>query len=283
MPTLGEIMKEAARNAGFFWEGTTSAIGSPASLKDDALIDSERPATMGKGGFLYLPGIATAGDKLRRISGVAPGTGIITNAGKPYANAASYAAAVEYQWYGLVPPRQQPGEAFSWHEAVNRGLAKVWYEDFDQTMTGVEGAQDRFDVSDIPGVTHAKQIRGVEFRQVLSGTVTTYSDDKINSGGGFWKRTGPTEILVHPAPATTDYVRFRYVRPYVLRGVDDLVDDTDETGCPLDVAWKAAISELYQYMDDRFGGRWAGESARSLIQFTQAYSRIRPEDIILWV
>lgn len=282
MPSLIEIIEEAARNAGFFWEGTTSHTGTSSSLKDDLLIDAERPATMGKGGFVYLPGAATTGDKLRRISGVAPGTGVIQNAGKPYTNAASYAASVPYQWYGLVPPKQQPGEAYSWHEAVNRGLSKVWYEDYDQSMSGVAGGQDRWDVSLIEGVTSAKQIRGVEYRALLTGTPALYDDEKLNAGGGFWKRTGQTEIYVHPAPAPTEYLRFRFVRPYVTRGENDLVLDADTTDCPLDVAWKAAISELYQYMDNRFGGRWAGEAARSLVEFTQAYSRIRPEDIILW-
>ena len=282
MPTLDEIIEEAARNAGYFWEGTTSAVGTNATLVDDGLIDSERPSTMGKGGFIYLPA-AVAGDKMRRVSGVTPGSGTINNAGKVWANAGSYAGSVAYQWYGLVPPHQHPGEAFSWKEAVNRGLQKVWYEDWDATMTGNADGKDRFDITAIAGVKHVKQIRGVSYRNPNTvGLTTLYDDRPIESQGGLWRATGPTEIWVFPAPGSLDYVRFNYVRPYVLDGVNELATGSDQTACPMDVALRAAVSELYQYLDNRFGGRWAGEAARSLIEFHQSYARIRPRDVILW-
>lgn len=281
MPSLNEIMVEAAQHAGFFWRGTTSGAGSATTLVDTALIDSERPDTMGKGGFLYIPA-AGAAERQRRVSGVAADTGVLTNAGKPWTVAGTYAGAQPYQWYGLVPAHEHSGEPFSWAKAVNRGLEKVWFEGWDESMFGTSDGQDRFDVSAIPGVSHAKQIRGVEYRNInQSGALEKYNDWNVGKYGGFWRRTGKTEIYIYPSPSTLDYMRFNYVRPYVVAGLDDLVDDDDETDCPMDVAWKAALSELYQYLDLRHGGRWAGESARAQLQFVQAYSRIRPADVVL--
>jgi hypothetical protein len=276
MPTLYEAMVEAAQQGGWHAQGTASAASAASFIVIDAFTDTLRTANAFKGWFVYRPGLAVAaGDKIRRVSSFSPASGTITISGPVYGVQPD---GETIDLFGLMPPRDFAGWNMTWRDCVNAALNKIWYIAEDTSFIGLTGGQDTFALTGLAGLTHARQVRDIEYRSVTqTSPLTLYNFADMNSYGRWWEVDEDSLTLrVFPSPATNETIVIQYARRYAT-----LDADGDATAAPLDVVYKGTLSEVYERLNERYAGKFTAEHSRSLRAFNEAYDSIRPPDIIL--
>jgi hypothetical protein len=274
MPTLNEVVLEAAQRCGAGFASTCSALGTTTTLIDASAMDQGTDANFASGGWIYRPDAADATDYVRRITseGFDPDTGTWTVT-RAWTNAP--ADDEVYQVYSIIPPIGQPGISESWKRLVNRGLSATWFEDQIPIGSGDGSSIRRFPITDETGwVPNEQHVKGVYFRHTTSDGLITDQDQ--SKRGRWWDivhSSGDATLVVGRAPRSDEDVVAVVVRTY-----PELDADTDETACPLALAALRARYELYCYLDatPQSQGQYTGEMARALLDWQTEYRQHRP-------
>lgn len=275
--SLRVIRLEAARQSGNGYDSTCTALGSPTTLIDKALVDEGVDAEFLEGAWIYRPDAVAAGDMLRRVKpdGFAVATFTLSiDSDRPWTNAP--ASAEEYHIYNLLPPIDAAGQPYSWDRAVRDGLNDVWYADQLNLGEGTAGAQGRFALTTHLGYIARSQVRRVLLRTSRTvGAETLLETREADKNGGWWDfyEDGPglLSVEIHPAPGTDETVLVEVNRPH-----DGIYIDADVTDCPLEIAWRAAVWKAYGYLNSRFRGKFAAEHALAQQDFLDEYRKIKP-------
>lgn len=129
MPTLAEIVLEAAKKATFAYNGTCSANGTTTTLIDAVLRDQGVTTRFSEGTWIKLPA-ASAADMIRRVNedGFTTGSGTLTWT-RVLSTANAVLSGVAYEVYSVLPPAAQAGAPYDWVQAVNEGLQAMYKTD----------------------------------------------------------------------------------------------------------------------------------------------------------
>lgn len=269
--TLTALRVEAAYEAGLGWASTCTDTGTANLLTDDALLDQGAGADFGEGAWIYRPDAADAGDRTRRI---ADSSGFNTSTGgfvptRAWTNAPADAEA--YHVFMLVPPRDQPGAAYSWDRAIRDGLAMVKHVDQLNLGEGTATGVRRFSLG-----THLGYVRNADILRVWARTTDSNNiptDVDYDTQQRYWevRENGPGEISVElfPAPGTDETVIVDVNRGYAM-----LYDDDDVTLCPRELAVAASVVALWDHMNRVTSGRYADRRAATAEKYNRVYRRL---------
>lgn len=248
--TLLDLRVEAARVAGAGFASAGTGAGTTTALADAALQDQAADANFLEGGWIYRPNAAAAGDRVRRIK--ANGEGWVSNNLVPTRAWANAPGTEVYHLFNLLPPIDQPGEAWSWDRCVRRALGSVRFRDELILGEGTSGADQLFDIGAFAGISTKYDIKRVYLRRYQADGSISWEQD-MNKHGFFWKvyenheAGNSLKLWLSEPPGTDDTIVLDCVRGY-----DAIYNDSEVTGAPLDLAaataayWMAAQLSLEQ-------------------------------------
>lgn len=265
--TLLRLRIESAIEAGVGFAGVCSALGTTTTLIDAALRDEGIDTAFLEGAYIYRPDAAAAGDRVRQVKKdgftVASGT---LGIDRQWTNAP--ADAEVYHIFGLVPPIDRPGRAYSWDRACRDGLLEVMFPD-DVILGDGDNSETRFSFAPHLGFVEEGYIRRV-FLRFTNATTGVITDVDANTQQRFWKpvQNGPGSLSVDLwPPPVTDWV----VWASVSRTDADLYTDTDVTAAPFVQAIRATVWKLFEQLNGMDKGKYAAEEAIARRRFLDAY------------
>lgn len=274
--SLRTLRLEAAREGGIGQEGTATG-GTALTLIDPLLADSAQDEHYLEGAWIYRPDAAEATDRVRRVaqSGYDVASTTLT-VSRAWTN--NPANGEVYHVFGLYPPTDMPGAAWSWDRAVRQGLEAVAFETTIDLGVG-DGVTTRWDWSPYAAFVDERQIRWVKAMQELdNGERITwrYGD------GDTWFSIDRDDVdtavleLFGPAPTTNDHLLVKAIRTDA-----SLYLDSDITRCPFDRAWRAVLAAAYGKTDALFQpGRYAKEAASAWSDHAMYERQHAPQAIV---
>lgn len=257
--TLEQLCIEAARRAGFGFDGVCTQAGSATALFDDELRDQGVDERFLVAGWVLRPDAETV-DRVRRIHDFDPETGAQT----PVRAWQSPPTDEErYQVFMAFPPIRQRGVAYSWADAVSDGLNMVTYEDEINLGPG-DGIARRFDLATHLGYLTREDLFSVITRTTDSDGVNHDRDE--SKRGRFWDPVtngrGTLAIQLSRAPSDEETVLLIARRRY-----DRLYQPDDVTECPFDVARAAALVQAYSQLEREQPKKYGRELAQAWAEY----------------
>ncbi len=259
--TLLKLLEEVARRCAAGYASVAGSDSSSSRLVDAAIADSAADESFGAGWWAYWHSAAAAANKVpRRVESYASGGYQIGRAWS-----ASPAAGDAYLMTSLMPAVDVPGQAWSWHRAVNEGLRHCRWVDTLNLGAGDGSDQDFSLEAHLGYINPDKDIRKVFVRRTDTVTGQHYDYDWTKNGR-WWERVrepGSYAIRLFPAPPPDTEVMVE-----VRREGDELYALTDTTTCPFEQAVEAGAWRALVWLASNGKGEYAAqaESHRTLFE-----------------
>lgn len=253
--TLAVLLLEAAIECSAGFSSVCTGEGTTTTIVDAALADSAEGEGYGAGWWIWRPN-ANSADRLRRVT-AAGLSGSSLTVSRAWASAPTEGEA--YHVYMLAPPiAGQPGQPYSWAQAVNDGLRECRWTDLLNLGNGTAAGTRDFSLSPHLGyINPDRDLRAVYVRTTDSAGQQVDAD--MTKEGRFFQRViddGVYTLRLSVAPGTDQTVLAE-----VTRSGEQLYQLADTSTVPRRQAVLAAAWQMFEYLASNGRGEYQAQAA----------------------